>query len=49
MKKLDVMQMENLQAGNGIKACYVVAAALVLFASPVVAGAVALGCAAADY
>ena len=50
MKKLEISQMENLQGGaNGIKGCYVVAAALVLFASPLIAGAVALGCTAADY
>ena len=49
MKKLEISQMENLQGGNGIKGCYVVAAVLWIFATPLVAGAVALGCAAADY
>ena len=49
MKKLEISQMENLQGGDGIKGCYVVAAALALFATPWVGGAVALGCAAADY
>ena len=49
MKKLEISQMENLQRGDGIKGCYVVAAALFFVANPIVAGAVALGCAAADY
>lgn len=49
MKKLEISQMENLQGGNGIKGCYVVAAVLWIFATPLVAGAVGLGCAAADY
>lgn len=49
MKKLDSSQMENLQGGvDRIKACYLAAATLALIATPLIAGAVALGCAAAD-
>ena len=42
--------MENLQGGaNGIKTCYIAAATLAFFASPLIAAAVALGCTVADY